>query len=408
MFKIGLISEGKIPPDTRVAFTPKQCQMARQRHPVEFFAQPSAVRCYTDQELAQANITITKDLSHCDLLIGVKEVPIEQLIPNKTYCFFSHTTKKQAYNQKLLQAIIQKNITLIDYECMRYTDTHKRIIGFGRFAGIVGAHNGILTYIRKFKLPINLLPAHQCHNYNELLAIYQKIQLPNSMRIVVTGEGRVAKGAIEFLNGIKLPQISPEAYLSGKFDATQPVFTHLSLPYLYVRIDDEGKTKPFDRDDFFENPHLYKSLFSAYTTNTDVLINGIYWNEKIQRHFSLTDMASPQFSIKVISDISCDMNGSVPATSHATTISNPVYGYDPITQTETQPYLPHTIDIMAVDNLPNELPRDASEVFGQLLLDYVLPEFLKPKSDMLEAAAIAKNGQLGSHFGYLADYVAGR
>ena len=146
--KLALIREGKVPPDSRVPLTPEQCAYVLANHPVEIVVEPSPIRCFADDEYREAGIALQNDLSDADVLLGVKEVPVEQLIPGKTYFFFSHTIKKQAYNRRLLQTILEKRIRLIDYEVL--TDLNgRRLIAFGRFAGMVGAHNALYTFGRR-------------------------------------------------------------------------------------------------------------------------------------------------------------------------------------------------------------------------------------------------------------------
>jgi alanine dehydrogenase len=395
--KIGIIREEKNPPDTRVALIPSHANVLKNNFSeVEVVAQHSPNRCFSDEEYMQQSIQVANKVDDCDVLIGVKEVPIQNLIPNKTYFFFSHTIKKQSYNRRLLQAVVEKNIRLIDYECI--TDNKgNRVIAFGRFAGIVGAHNGLMAYGNRtglFKFP----RVHSFKNLNELYEFYKSIQLP-AIKIVVTGGGRVAMGSLEVLEQLKIKRVNKNEFVNNQF--SEAVYVQLDSEDLYFRKD---KTKA-PISDFYKHPEAYECHFQPYYKVADIMINAIFWSPKAPIFFTKENMKQPDFSIKTIADISCDIDGSVPATTRATTISDPVMGYNPITEKEDAPYQDHVIDIMSIDNLPNELPRDASEAFSEKMLHIVIPELLKSNSEMIERATIAKNGNLTAKYEYLRNYL---
>lgn len=398
---IGIIREGKIPPDSRVPLTPKQCAAIQQQYPIQVFVEPSSLRCYTDTEYRQEGILLTPDLSHCDVLIGVKEVPIPELQVGKTYFFFSHTIKKQSYNRTLLQAILEKKITLIDYEVL--TDERgNRVIAFGKFAGMVGAHNTLWTYSQRTKS--FALPRMKSFNdYAAAKAYYQTLHLP-PLKIVLTGTGRVGNGAAQVLRDMGIRQLEPEAFLHQEFE--EAVFTQLQCQHYVARKDGTS----FTNREFYTYPEKFKSTFEPFTKVADLFINGIYWDNRAPTFFTKDDMRRDDFAIQVIGDITCDIApiSSIPSTLRASTIENPVFGYDPQTECETTPFQQHAIDMMTIDNLPSELPRDASEAFGEQFLTYVVPELVQEKSDMLEKATITKNGQLTERYSYLQDYVAGK
>lgn len=394
--KIGLIREGKMPPDNRVAFTPGQCKWITAHYPaIEIAVQPSPHRCFTDEEYRGAGIPLQEDLSDCNILLGIKEVPADRLIPGKTYLFFSHTKKQQPYNQKLMQALIAQKNTLVDYECLAHEDG-QRILGFGFFAGVVGAHNGLKAYGLKTGL-FSLPPVYQSRNLNELIYRYFGLRLPN-LKIAVTGSGRVATGIIEVMNLLGIKEVEPQEFLKKSFQ--YPVFTQLKGSGLYERKSDKG----YSRDEFHQHPELYHCRFSAFPATTDILMNGIYWEKNIPVLFTREELHSPAFRIKVIADITCDKEGSVPCNMGATTITDPVYGVDKFTLQRTAPYLPDTVDMMTVDNLPNELPRDASKYFGEQLVKHVLEDLVKGNSRVIENATIVRNGKLTPPFGYLKEY----
>ncbi|NIG54641.1 NAD(P)-dependent oxidoreductase [Chitinophaga sp. Cy-1792] len=397
---IGLIREEKQPHDNRAAFTPKQCQWIMHHFPqVKIFAQPATYRCFKDAEYHKAGVTITEDLTHCQFLLGIKEVPPAFLIPNKTYLFFSHTKKKQPHNQHMLQAILEKNITLIDYECLVHPDG-QRILGFGFFAGVVGAHNGLMAYGHKTK-SFQLKPVHECHDFQELISHYFGVKLP-PLKIVITGSGRVAAGTLEIMGLLGIKYLPPEEYLINTYN--YPVYTQLKAGELYLRKDD----RTYSRADFHAHPDQYDCRFLPYVTVSDILMNGIYWDHNIPPLFQLKDIQKENFRIQVIADITDDTHGSVPINLGDSTIDDPVYGVDKQTFQQTAPYLPDTIDMMCVSNLPNELPRDASQYFGDQLMKYVFEEMLKEESTMIENATITANGRLTPHFSYLQDYADGK
>jgi alanine dehydrogenase len=398
MLAIGLIREGKIPADNRVALTPTQCKWLQQQFPgVEITVQASPNRCFTDTEYQQAGLMVTEDISHCQVLIGIKEVPINMLIPNKTYLFFSHTKKKQPHNRKLLQAILEKNITLIDYECLEHEDG-QRIIGFGFFAGVVGAHNGMMAYGNRHQL-FELPRVYRCKDYRSLIRHYFGLKVP-AIKIAVTGSGRVAHGIIEVMNLMGITEVEPDEYLERNF--SYPVYVQLKGVDLYTHKE----LKTYKRDHFHDNPTEYRSRFLPYAHCTDILMNGVYWEPNIPRLFEKEDITD-NFSIQTIADITDDENGSVPINLGDQTIEDPIYGVDKISLTKSAPYNAACIDIMAVGNLPNELPRDASSYFGEQLIKFVLEDLIKGSSDIIERATMTKAGALTPAFNYLHDYALG-
>jgi len=399
MLQIGLIREGKMPTDNRVALTPAQCKWLHKNFDdVKVTVQQSSNRCYSDKEYLMAGVTVQEDLSHCDVLLGIKEVPINMLINNKTYLFFSHTKKMQPNNQKLLQTIAAKKITLIDYECLEHEDA-TRIIGFGFFAGIVGAHNGMMAYgnrTGKFQLQ----RVSTVNSFQKLIHTYFGLKVP-LVKIAVTGSGRVAHGVLEIMNLLGIHEAEPEEYLAKKF--AYPVYVHLKGADLYTH----RQTGKYNRDDFHKHPENYNCNFLHYVSETDILLNGIYWNKNVPRLFELEDMAKKSFNISTIADITDDLFGSVPCNLGDSTIDDPIYGVDKCTFKRTAPYLSNSVDVMAVGNLPNELPRDASRYFGEQLIKFVLEDIRKGGSETINKATIMKDGKLNEPFEYMKEYVAG-
>ncbi len=400
MTRIGLLREGKVPADNRVALTPAQCKWIHQKAAdVRITVQSSPNRCYTDKEYRDAGIEVIDDISGCDILLGIKEVPAANLIADKTYLFFSHTKKQQLTNQAMFRTILDKKITLIDYECLEHEDG-QRILGFGFFAGVVGAHNGIMAYGRRTSL-YQLGRVHEQPSFQELIHTYFGLRIPN-IKVAVTGSGRVAHGVLEIMNLLEIVEVEPDEFLERGF--AYPVFTQLKGASLY----EHRGGNPYQREDFHLHPQDYCCRFGSYTQTADILMNGIYWDKQMPRLFEWEDMASPQFRIQTIADITDDLEGSIPCNLGDSPMNDPVYGVDRITRDKTAPYLPGSVDVMAVGNLPNELPRDASRYFGEQLIKHVLEPLIRAGSPAIQRATMVSKGELTAPFGYLRDYAAGK
>lgn len=400
--KLGIIREGKVPPDKRVPLTPRQCIELMESYPhLKVVVQPSPIRAYTDQDYLDAGVPMSEDLSDCDIIMGVKEVNIEDLIPNKKFLFFSHTIKKQPYNRDLLRAIVDKKIQLIDYEVLKDT-SNRRIIGFGRYAGIVGCYNGFLTFGNKHGL-YELKRANQCRDRKEVEEELKKVKLPNNAKIILTGFGRVGHGAREIMAQLPVKEVDPEAFVSQDFDG--PVFTHLDVEDYYARRDG-GE---FNKSEFFSDPTPYKSTFSRFLSHADMYITCHYWSDQADFIITRDDLKQSDVRLSVVADISCDIDCAVACTIRPSKISDPVYGYNPQTESEDDFMKNGVIAVMAVDNLPCELPLDASEDFGNELIKEVMPSLLGEDKDKIIARAseTSLEGGLTEYFSYLEGYLAG-
>lgn len=399
--KITLIKERKSPPDRRVVFSPEKLAAARKQFPTaEFLVESSDIRVFNDNLYQELGFKITDNVSTADVMLGVKEVPIEALIPNKKYFFFSHTIKKQPYNRKLLKAILEKNIELYDHETIVKEDG-ARLIGFGRYAGLVGAYNGFRALGLKENL-FDLPKVETLRDLNEVKAELDKIKLPN-IKILLSGTGKVAKGAKEILDYLQIKEVSDALYLTSKF--TEPVYCLVDVMEYAKRID--GKVG--DKFEFYKDPTGYESNFMPYAKETDMFIAGHFYGNNAPYLFTREDAKSPDFNIKYVADISCDVNGPVATTIRASTIADPIYGYHPETEKEVDFMDENAIVVMAVDNLPCELPKDASEGFGDMFLKHVMPAFFNGDKDgILQRAKITENGKLTERFAYLQDYVDGK
>ncbi len=401
MIKFALVKERKSPPDKRVVFTPEKLKEVAIKFPeAHFKVEASDVRIFTDQEYRKAGFEVTGDVSDCDVMLGVKEVPLHHLIPNKKYFFFSHTIKKQPYNRDLLREILEKNIELYDHEVIIAENGH-RLIGFGRYAGLVGAYNAFRALglkEKKFELP----RVAEFRDLESMLAELDKIQVPN-LKIVLTGSGKVAHGAREILDHLKIKQVNAEDFLNENF--SHPVYCLIDVLDYNERMDGSK----LNNNDFFEHPEEYTSNFLRFAKVSDVFIAGHFYGEGAPVFFTKEDANSPGFKIRYIADISCDINIPIPTTIRPSTVAEPFYGFDPATGTEVDFRQENAITVMAVDNLPCELPRDASKGFGEMFTEHVLPAFFNGDKDgILNRARMTQNGKLTKRFNYLKDFVKGK
>ena len=398
--KFAIIRERKDPPDRRVVLTPKACEYLLNQFPqMEIIAESSPNRTFADDEYLEKGIEVTKDISSAEVMLGVKEVPVEALIAGKKYFFFSHTIKKQPYNRKLLRAILEKNIELFDHEVI--TDQKEiRLVAFGRYAGIVGAYNGIRAYGLKTSL-FDLPKAQTLHDQQQLIEELRKVKLPN-IKIVLTGKGRVSNGAKEMLDGMGLKEVAFDDYLNRDFE--QPVYTQIDVLEYNRRKD--GKV--IDMYDFFDHPEDYESDFFRFARVSDLYITGHFYATGAPYIFTREEAKRKDFKISVVADISCDIDGPVASTLRASTIADPVYGYDPLSESEVPFTDAGAIAVMAVDNLPNELPREASKGFSESFVRFVIPSFFNGDKDgILQRARMTHNGKLSPRYAYLQDYVDG-
>jgi alanine dehydrogenase len=396
MPELGLIKEGKVPSDNRVALTPKQCKWLLEQHPDwDILVESSATRCYKDIEYQREGIKVVEDISSADILLGIKEVPKTQLIPNKTYLFFSHTKKAQSFNQALFHTMMDKQITLIDYECLEHEDG-QRLIGFGFFAGIVGAHNGIMAYGNRTK-EFTLGRVKDVKDYMELIHTYFGLKLP-PIKIAVTGSGRVAHGILEIMNLMDVQQVEPDEFKTRTYP--YPVYVHLKGKDLYKRKDNGS----YERNDFHNHPENYECLFKEYLPHAKILMNGVYWEKGIPPLFTLEELKDENSVLTTIADITDDAFGSVPCNLGDASSDDPIYGVQLDSCEKCNPYNYNCVDIMAVGNLPNELPRDASRFFGEQLIKYVLGDLVKGGNPIIEKATMLNKGKLTDYYNYLAEY----
>ncbi len=395
--KIGIIKEYKSPPDKRVVFSPVKCVETLQKFPqVEFFIEKSDIRCFSDSEYEEMGLKVVTDLSNCDVLIGVKEVPIEKLIDNKKYFFFSHTIKKQPYNKNLLQQIVKKNIELFDHETI-VDKNNNRLIGFGYYAGVIGAYNGLRAYGLKnhtFSIP----KAIDLKDRQEFNSILKSLSIPD-MKILLTGKGRVGSGTKEVLDFLKIKEVSAHDFINETY--SESVYVNIDvLDYNYSDLIENTVSN------FYNYPEKFRSTFSKFLSVSDIYFAGHYHNPKAPKLITLDDIKNPDFSVQVIADISCDIDGPIASTIRPSTIENPTYGFHKEKLVECDFLDENALAVMAVDNLPCELPRDSSEMFGEMFLKYVIPSFFNnDQENILKNSKITSEGSLTDRFSYLSDYI---
>ena len=395
---IGLIKEGKTPPDRRAVLTPQHCRnLLSENKDIKIIVQPSDVRVFPDSDYEKSGCTISSNLDECNILLGVKEVPIEDLIPEKTYFFFSHTYKEQPHNRDLLKALLDKNICLIDWELLK--KNKKRLIGFGYYAGLVGAYEslrgyGLMTgryYLESAKKLLTL-----DNIKNELI----KVQLPDYFQSVITGTGNVSRGAEEIFKAASIKKCSSLEYLDA--NSKEPRFTVLKTSDYVKRTSDDS----YNQIEFYKNPELYKNGFIPFANSSDLFVPCHFWKEGSPNFFNLEDIANSDFRISFVGDISCDIAGPIATTLRSSTLNEPFYSV--LNGEEVEFGHEKSIGVLAVDNLPSAVPLDATHGFGEMFIEHILPSLFDNDCDnILENATQTKNGKLNASFRYLESYVHG-
>ena len=405
---ISIIRESRVD-DKRTPLVPQQVKELLSKYPnLKILVQPSKNRCFKDKNYFSAGAKIEEDISSSDIILGVKEVDVSELIENKKYLFFSHTSKigkdsNQAtqgtpgMNKKeLLKEILKKNITLIDYENIRdISRKGHRYLGFGRFAGIVGCYNTLNLHL-KIKEKLLMPRAFEVNDYKKIKEIITKQSFKN-LKILLTGDGRVAKGSLEFLKYTNIKQISLKDYLTRSYEDA----VYCNIPTSEYVEHNDGRN--FSIEDFIKNPQNYNSKIKKYLAVTDILISSHYWDPKSPKLFDLGEIKEFK-NLKVIGDITCDINGSIPTTIRSSSILEPYYAIDKKVFKETS-LDKESIAIMAVDNLPSELPNDSSEEFGKDVSKEVLPYLIKDDDGRISRATITSNGHFCSKYNYLKDFI---
>lgn len=401
--KIGLIRETKSPVDNRVALTPEQLSALQSRYPDDVFVvQSSDTRVFPDDDYRRAGLTVQERIDDCDILLGIKEVAVNELIPGKHYFFFGHFAKQQVSNRSLLQALIAKQITFSDYEYL-VDDQNRRLCAFGWWAGFVGAYYTLRGYGLRYG---NFVLPKPDRNFSmeKLLQALRSVDLP-AVKLLVTGNGRVSKGVQELMGQIGAERLSEEDFLSEK-PVDRLSFCAADADRLVVRKDG----KPFSWEDFTANPCEYRSDFMRWARHANILISAHFWNPEAPVYLTREDLASPDLNIHLIGDITCDIQGSIQSTLRASTHDQPYYDYNPETGAEEPAFSSErNITVMAVDTCPNALAADTSAYFGETLIEHVLTPLLERReSEVVLRSTILDKGQLTPRFQYLIPFSEGK
>ncbi|MCW0484613.1 NAD(P)-dependent oxidoreductase [Gaoshiqia sediminis] len=397
---IGILRETRRWNDRRTAITPEVAKLIHENFPqAHVFAQSSKVRIFPDDDYRMAGVEVVNDISHCDVLIGVKEVADDALIDGKTYVMFSHVAKKQTYNQQFFREMARKKITLIDYEYL--TDRHRdRLVAFGFWAGVVGAYYAFQGVAKRFA-GLALPGPEMCRDLQDLHHQLRALTMP-PLKVLLTGGGRVAAGALEIIYELGIKEVSPRDFLER--DYNHAVFSRLD-PEDYVA----RKTGKYSRDDFYSHPQQYESTFLPYVSAADVFIPCHFWDRESPHFFTPEQLQSADFNISLIADVSCDVPGPIPTTIRTSTIESPFYDVDPKGLSEKPAFSSaRHITVMAVDNLPTALPLDASRTFSLDFYYQVLPALFGTDPDeIIQRATILETGKLTERFAYLNDFLKG-
>ena len=433
---IGIRQEDKDKAERRAALTPDHVRQLIGEHGLRVIVQPADNRIFHDQEYLEAGAQIDADLRQCNIIFGVKEVPIPSIVPGCAHIFFSHTIKAQAYNMPMLKAFLDTRSTLIDYELI-VSETGKRTVFFGKFAGYAGMIDSLWAWGQRLALEGIDTPfarLRQAKEYASLEAAKQAIRsvgeevrrngLPQAAAPLIcgfTGRGNVAQGAQEIYDLLPVQELSAQELMKAATREELPgdrVYKVVFSKADWLRR--KNAEAAFDDTHFKAHPEQYESYFADYLPFLSMVINGIFWLPGQPRLISKQDVhdlyrSGQQPRLRVIGDISCDIDGSVEVTLRATSADNPVFVYDADSGTARDGFAGHGPVVMAVDKLPTELPREASQFFGDALLPYVpalaATDFTRSFEELslredLKQAIIAHNGQLTPRFSALRQAIA--
>jgi len=433
MHKVGIRYEDKYVMERRVPLTPDHIRELI-KEGIEFEVVKSAKRIFKDAEFTDAGATLVEEVSDAQVVLGVKEMPIGYFKEGKAYIFFSHTIKGQPYNMPLLRDMMSSKITLVDYEKIA-DEKGRRLIFFGRFAGLAGMINSFWSLGQRLKvkgIETSFTKLKQTHNYNSLDEVKEVVsEIGNDINkngvhtdihplvVGITGYGNVSKGAQEILNLLPVEYIKPEEL------STLEERNDLSNKKVYAVVFEEKHiSKPIDSkkefvlDEYYNHPELFENQFEQYVPHLTILMNCMYWDDKypriITKDFLEKLYSNGEPKLKVIGDVTCDPDGSIECTHKGTEIEDPVFVYDPFSRKPTMGFDGDGLLIMAVDILPSELPRESSQTFSDALLGF-MPEIcaadynadfavLKLPAE-IKRATILHKGELTPDYKYLEDFV---
>ncbi|MCX6248182.1 MAG: bifunctional lysine ketoglutarate reductase /saccharopine dehydrogenase family protein [Bacteroidetes bacterium] len=432
---IGIRHEDKYLLERRSPLTPRHVEWLVRHKKLDIIVQSSEKRIFRDEEYRNAGAEVSDDLKKCSVVFGVKEMPVSFFEPNKTYVFFAHVIKGQSYNMPMLKRMMELKCNLIEYEKV-IDEQGKRLIFFGKYAGLAGMINSFWALGLRMKdhgYISNLLKIRQAHTYpslkearEDISAIGQRIAekgIPNELLPFVigfTGYGNVSQGAQEICGLLPVKEISPEKLLELRNRKNLPNNIIYKVIFHEEDLVEHTGGKPFDLHDYYANPHYYRSVFEKYVPHLSMLINCIYWDKRypklITKEYLKKLFAGGRPKLSVIGDISCDVEGSIECTLKPAEIDDPIYIYNVDTEQITMGHQGDGMLVMAVDILPAELPRDASNGFGDVLVSFVKPiadaDFEDSFEDLDLPKAIKKGlilhrGELTPDFKYLEEFLIG-
>jgi alpha-aminoadipic semialdehyde synthase len=430
---IGIRHEDKYEMELRAPLTPKHVKHLIEHHKLDFIVQSSPKRIFSDDEYIKAGALIDSNLKKASIIFGVKEIPVDGFEEDKTYIFFSHVIKGQSYNMPMLKRMMELKCNLIDYE--RIIDEQgKRLIFFGRYAGLAGMINTMWSWglrLNEFGHKSKMAKIKQAHKYNTLdeardaISSIGQLVAENGIQhelrpfvIGFTGYGNVSNGAQEILGLLPVKEISPEKLLTLKNRTKNPDNLIYKVIFKEQDIYEKIDGSEFDLHDLYTNPHNYKSKFEKYVPHLSVLMNCMYWDNRYPRIIT-KDYLEKIFTkgtpkLTVIGDVTCDPDGSIECMHKGTLIEDPIFVYNPLTRTYKMGHEGDGILIMAVDILPSELPRDSSNGFGDVLVNFVKPianaDFELPFNDLDLPRAIKKGlilhrGELTPEYKYMEQFL---
>ena len=432
--RIGIRREDKSPWERRVPIIPNDAKELRDEHGITVYVQPSPTRAFTEDEFRQAGAVIQEDLSPCPVIFGVKEIPSSLFEPGKTYVFFSHVIKGQAYNMPMLQKILDQGCNLIDYEKIA-DEKGRRLIFFGRYAGLAGMLETLWALGQRLEwegTPNPFSELRHPHEYHDVTAAKEAVAtvgdairakgLPESVTPLVcgvAGYGHVAGGVQEILDLLPVEKIEPDGIaplVAGKHYARNAIYVAtFREEHIVEPIAPVGE---FDCQHYYDHPEAYRGIFERYVPYLTVIVNAIYWDQRYPRLVTkaylkeLYEQGLPK--LKVIGDISCDIEGAIECTVRTAEEDAPVYVYNPSTGETVDGYAGDGPVVMAVDILPAELPRDASTGFSKALkpfvpaiaqADYSVPFEQLALPPEIKRAVIVYQGQLTPSFRYIEKYL---
>jgi saccharopine dehydrogenase (NAD+, L-lysine-forming) len=431
--RVGIRREDKSRWERRVPIVPSHAGDLAHQHGIAFHVQPSPIRVFSEDEYRAAGVTVEEDLAQCPVIFAVKEIPTRFFEPGKTYVFFSHVIKGQPYNMPMLRRLVDLGCNLIDYERV-VDDDGRRLIFFGRYAGIAGALETLHALGQRLAwegVPNPFERLRHAHEYHDVAAAQEDVAraaeairtegIPEAVQpliIGVTGYGNVAHGAWEILDLLPIQPIAPaKVPLVRSNESSRPTIYAATFceEHLVEPISNVGR---FDLQDYYAHPERYRGVFERFAPFLTAVVNAIYWDARYPRLITKAYLkqlfAGTKPRLRVIGDISCDIEGSMECTVAATTPDNPVFVYNPATETVTSGVAGDGVVVMAVDILPSELPRDASTDFSRVLLPFVPAiagaDYSQPFEQLdlppeIKRAMIVYHGELTPAYCHLAEFL---